>query len=651
MVDFFTRSANKLRRRGLSLNKEPQAVKEEEEPVPVYVNIEEFRKESSRGRVNSQPHSSTSTFEEWETHTDEESGQLFYYNSLTRETTWDSPFDQSEEQTHSPISSPSPSLVLSESDWEKHFDEVTRQFYFYNSVTGDTSWDPPPDEDLNLPEMKPVLSSYRSMEKRPPTPEADYPEYPDDICNYPDTDYLDNHEHFEPVFPGNTSDDQTTGWYSQIGKEGKTFYKNYSNETINYPPDPYRARSESDSDNKNVSTWHIASRQTESKGLVKAGVLHKTKIAENGKRIRKSWTSSWTVLEGDILTFYKDGKNLSSNSLKLSSSLTTPEHTVRLNGAKLEWASKEKSSKKNVVMLKTNDGSEYLIHHDSESIAASWFSTIKSSIGRNSTENVYEAETFPEVESIEKLGIKDDKEKRLQASHSTTSINSDSDRNVRAKLKKFLQRRPTLQSVRDKGYIKDQVFGCHLHQLCEGEKQNVPAFVTKAIAAVEKRGLDIDGLYRVSGNLATIQKLRYKVDHDENINLEDGRWQDVHVITGALKLFFRELPEPLFPYSHFDRFIETIKITDQNQRKYQIKELVMSLPAPNLETMRVLFKHLCSVIEHRESNRMSVQSIAIVFGPTLLRPETEGASIAMFMVFQSQIVEQILLQYKYIFNS
>lgn len=26
-------------------------------------------------------------------------------------------------------------------------------------------------------------------------------------------------------------------------------------------------------------------------------------------------------------------------------------------------------------------------------------------------------------------------------------------------------------------------------------------------------GLDIDGLYRVSGNLATIQKLRYKVEH------------------------------------------------------------------------------------------------------------------------------------------
>ena len=27
--------------------------------------------------------------------------------------------------------------------------------------------------------------------------------------------------------------------------------------------------------------------------------------------------------------------------------------------------------------------------------------------------------------------------------------------------------------------------------------------------------MDIDGLYRISGNLATIQKLRYKVDHGE----------------------------------------------------------------------------------------------------------------------------------------
>lgn len=50
------------------------------------------------------------------------------------------------------------------------------------------------------------------------------------------------------------------------------------------------------------------------------------------------------------------------------------------------------------------------------------------------------------------------------------------------------------------------------------------------------------------------------------------------------------------------------------------------------------------VIEQGEQNRMSVQSVAIVFGPTLLRPETEETSMPMTMVFQNQVVEFILQQ-------
>lgn len=43
----------------------------------------------------------------------------------------------------------------------------------------------------------------------------------------------------------------------------------------------------------------------------------------------------------------------------------------------------------------------------------------------------------------------------------------------------------------------------------------------------------------------------------EDLDLEEGHW-DIHVITGALKLFFRELQEPLFPYSHFNSFVQGI---------------------------------------------------------------------------------------------
>lgn len=80
---------------------------------------------------------------------------------------------------------------------------------------------------------------------------------------------------------------------------------------------------------------------------------------------------------------------------------------------------------------------------------------------------------------------------------------------------------------------------------------------------------------------------------DERLDLDDGRWEDVHVITGALKLFFRELPEPLFPFSHFRQFITAIKLQDQAQRSRCVRDLVRSLPAPNHDTLRLLFQHLC----------------------------------------------------------
>ncbi|XP_018090404.1 rho GTPase-activating protein 27 isoform X2 [Xenopus laevis] len=679
-----------------------QPIKEEEDIGPLYENLKPLQKESLRERASSLQHSSTSTLDDWETHTDTDSGQLFYYNSVTGVTTWDSPFDQPEDQGLSPTSLNSLSPLAEDSQWEKHFDEATSQYYFYNPVTGETSWDPP-EEEMSFQEFSPMVPSYISVDRRPPTPEADYPDYPpEEVESYPDADYHHDPPGLYEQIPLDKSPvDPNSGWFCQVNKEGKKCYSNnYNSETwvqsedrsgktYFYNPDgclsqwslprvgPPRVHTPNDDDvftklQHNYPTFSplkhtedfgqrlkravsedlldINHHHHQTKSLEKAGVLHKAKISGNGKKLRKSWSSSWTVLEGGILTFFKDGKNLSSNSAR-QSQLSTPEYTVRLEGATLRWATKDKSSKKHVLELKTREGSEFLIHHDSETITADWHESIKNSIAKSirlSADHTPEdePELFQEFGSTEKLGTKDEKKNSSMGSGS----NSDSDHKVRAKLKKFLQRRPTLQSLRDKGYIKEQVFGCPLQQLCEREKQNVPEFVRKAIQAVEKRGLDIDGLYRVSGNLATIQKLRHKVDQ-ESINLEDGRWEDVHVITGALKLFFRELPEPLFPFSHFDIFIETIKLNDPAMKKKQFKELIQSLPSPNRDTMQFLFRHLCNVIEYRESNRMSIQSIAIVFGPTLLRPSIEGANIAMFMVFQNQIVEHVLTQYKYIFNT
>ncbi|KAG1967406.1 rho GTPase-activating protein 27 [Pimephales promelas] len=398
---------------------------------------------------------------------------------------------------------------------------------------------------------------------------------------------------------------------------------------------------------RNLSSQSTDSHSHHQSLLEKAGILNKTKVAENGKRLRKNWAQSWTVLHDGILTFHKDPK-FTPAGMSTKSNQIVPEYTVELKGATLSWASKEKSSKKNVLELKTRHGSEYLIQYDTDSIIHDWHKIILDTI-RLLHDHGHHSED--EVEEIpEKSPLLPDKEKKTESTRlsSTNSIDTEQGR-VRTKLRKFLQRRPTLQSVKEKGYIKENVFGCHLDTLSHRENTTVPKFMEKCIRSIEKRGLNIDGIYRVSGNLAVIQKLRFKADHEDDLDLEDGQWEEIHVITGALKLFLRELPEPLFPFSFFDRFIAAIQMSDYSQKVSYIRDLVRNLPLPNHDTMEVLFKHLRKVIDHGEQNRMSVQSMAIVFGPTLLRPQEES-NITMHMVFQNQIVELILNEFNELFQ-
>ncbi|MEJ1284330.1 rho GTPase-activating protein 12 isoform X5 [Cricetulus griseus] len=387
---------------------------------------------------------------------------------------------------------------------------------------------------------------------------------------------------------------------------------------------------------------------TNDKGQEKYGLLNVTKITENGKKVRKNWLSSWAVLQGSSLLFTK---TQGSSTSWFGSNQSKPEFTVDLKGATIEMASKDKSSKKNVFELKTRQGTELLIQSDNDAVINDWFKVLSSTINNQAAEADEAAdEEAPDSPGVEKQDKeKDQKDLKKLRSMKGSSIDSSEQKKTKKNLKKFLTRRPTLQAVREKGYIKDQVFGCNLASLCQRENGTVPKFVKLCIEHVEEHGLDVDGIYRVSGNLAVIQKLRFAVNHDEKLDLNDSKWEDIHVVTGALKMFFRELPEPLFTFNHFNDFVNAIK-QDPRQRVTAVKDLIRQLPKPNQDTMQILFRHLKRVIENGEKNRMTYQSIAIVFGPTLLKPERETGNIAVHTVYQNQIVELILLELSTIFG-
>ncbi|XP_042283808.1 rho GTPase-activating protein 12-like isoform X4 [Thunnus maccoyii] len=610
-----------------------------------------------------------------------------------------------------PLPTSSPLHVLG--DWETYKDQNGRHFY-YNRSTQERTWKPPRARDTSSGNSR--GDSHSAGESSETTPLSLSPSFlpflslsigrlqplsSEDTCfstysSQSDSQYgspprgwseeMDEHGHTLYV-----SDYTNEKWLKHVDDQGRPYYYSADGSRSEWelpkynhsPPQPSADAPKSRSlDRKNaepivLTKWrHSAYVQEPSdkdaplgpkppspdsdscpsspkpptSPSEKCGVLNVTKITENGKKVRKNWTSSWTVLQGSNLLF---AKGQGGGTSWFGGSQSKPEFTVDVRGGSVEWASKDKSSKKHVIELKTRQGTELLIQSENDSLINDWYRTLQDTISTHAWESDEAIEEdMPESPGVEKH----DKEKehrdskKGRAMKTSTSMDASDNKKTRHKLKKFLTRRPTLQAVRDKGYIKDQVFGCSLSSLCHRENSTVPIFVKTCIDHVENNGLCVDGLYRVSGNLAVIQKLRFAVNHDEKVNLADGKWEDIHVTTGALKMYFRELPEPLFTYALFHDFVSGIKNPDYKQRVQAIKELVRQLPKPNHDTMQALFKHLRRVIDHGEENRMTTQSVAIVFGPTLLRPETETMNMAVHMVYQNQIVELILLEYENIFG-
>jgi hypothetical protein len=87
----------------------------------------------------------------------------------------------------------------------------------------------------------------------------------------------------------------------------------------------------------------------------------------------------------------------------------------------------------------------------------------------------------------------------------------------------------------------------------------IPNLVKQCIEAVEKRGLDFEGIYRKSGGASQMRFIQQAFDQGEAIDLtDDDQFNDICAITSVLKTYFRELPNPLLTYELHSKFIDAI---------------------------------------------------------------------------------------------
>ncbi|XP_024287507.1 active breakpoint cluster region-related protein isoform X3 [Oncorhynchus tshawytscha] len=164
------------------------------------------------------------------------------------------------------------------------------------------------------------------------------------------------------------------------------------------------------------------------------------------------------------------------------------------------------------------------------------------------------------------------------------------------------------------------VFGVKISVVTKRERSKVPYIVRQCIEEVEKRGIDEVGIYRISGVATDIQALKAAFDTNSKDILVMLSDMDINAIAGTLKLYFRELPEPLLTDRLYPAFMEGIALSDPAAKENCMMHLLRSLPDPNLITFLSLLEHLKRVADNEPINKMSLHNLGTVFGPTLLRP-------------------------------
>uniref|UniRef100_A0A667ZC05 ABR activator of RhoGEF and GTPase n=1 Tax=Myripristis murdjan TaxID=586833 RepID=A0A667ZC05_9TELE len=181
------------------------------------------------------------------------------------------------------------------------------------------------------------------------------------------------------------------------------------------------------------------------------------------------------------------------------------------------------------------------------------------------------------------------------------------------------------------------VFGVKINVVTKRERSKVPYIVRQCIEEVEKRGIDEVGIYRISGVATDIQALKTAFDTNTKDILVMLSDMDINAIAGTLKLYFRELPEPLLTDRLYPAFMEGIALSDPAAKENCMMHLLRSLPDPNLITFLTLLEHLKRVAEKEPINKMSLHNLATVFGPTLLRPSESESTKGQHITSASDI--------------
>uniref|UniRef100_A0A8C1IL41 Rho GTPase activating protein 22 n=1 Tax=Cyprinus carpio TaxID=7962 RepID=A0A8C1IL41_CYPCA len=190
------------------------------------------------------------------------------------------------------------------------------------------------------------------------------------------------------------------------------------------------------------------------------------------------------------------------------------------------------------------------------------------------------------------------------------------------------------------------IFGQRLEDTVLYERKSgprlAPLLVEQCVDFIREQGLKEEGLFRMPGQANLVKELQDAFDCGDKPLFDSNT--DVHTVASLLKLYLRELPEPVIPFNKYEDFLTCAQLLLKDEEGLsELVKQVNTLPQANYNLLKYICKFLDEVQSHSNENKMSVQNLATVFGPNILRPKIEDPVSMMEGTSQVQHLMTVLI--------
>merc|ERR1719264_1601263 len=193
-----------------------------------------------------------------------------------------------------------------------------------------------------------------------------------------------------------------------------------------------------------------------------------------------------------------------------------------------------------------------------------------------------------------------------------------------------------------------KLFGGSLEEYLEGTSQDVPQIIKGCVRIINLYGLHHQGIFRVSGSQVEINNFRDSFERGDDPLADMTDASDINSVAGVLKLYLRELREPVFQIQYFDHFMELAQLESKHEFVVKVRDVVRSWPRSVFIVMRYLFAFLNHLSEFSDENMMDPYNLAICFGPTLV-PIPEERDQVQFQNLVNELIKNFIIFHEDIF--